>query len=208
MLARVTAVPGQYPDAFVAEFKLFAAELRGFFNAAPLTAALDGLRGVLEADPADAQTLDAFLAAKARLDERGDDADVPLAELMGVAHAATTLRALLLRALSSGLRNDAPDAALAMRQRFRLAELRCEDYVFVLMSRFVNALEREGGAPALAAARSSIAWSHPLAMLLLGVRNLGLGGWMPAECMAIENEVTAWQQDAAYDERDNALRCE
>lgn len=153
------------------------------------------------------QTLDGFLAAKARLDERGDSPDVPLSELMGVAHAATTLRALLLRALSSGLRNDAPDAALAMRQRFRLGELRCEEYVFVLLSRFVNALEREGGATALAAARSSIAWSHPLAVLLLGVRNLGLGGWMPAECMAIENEVTVWQQEASYDERDNALRC-
>ena len=177
---------------------------------------------------------------------------------MGVAHAATTLRALLLRALASGLRNDAPDEALSMRQRYRLAELRCEEYLFVVMSRFINALEgqarrglrgggggagcgapprcavralprawaaahphprppmppqthpprgAQGGSGALAAARSSIAWSHPLAMLLLGVRNIGLGGWMPGECMALENEVTAWQQDAAYDERDNALRC-
>jgi hypothetical protein len=64
----------------------------------------------------------------------------------------------------------------------------------------------QGGASALAAAKSSIAWSHPLAMLLLGIRNLGLGGWMPAECMALENEVTAWQQDAEYDSVDNALR--
>jgi phosphoglucan,water dikinase len=62
---------------------------------------------------------------------------------MGVAHAATTLRALLLRALSSGLRNDAPDASLAMRQRYRLAELRCEEYLFVLMSRFINGLETQ-----------------------------------------------------------------
>jgi hypothetical protein len=69
----------------------------------------------------------------------------PLAEIMGVAHAATTLRALLLRALSSGLRNDAPDAAIAMRQRFRLGELRCEEYLFVLMSRFINALEEQVG---------------------------------------------------------------
>ena len=43
-------------------------------------------------------------------------------------------------------------------------------------------------------------------MLLLGVRNVGLGGWMPTECAALEQEVTAWQQEAAYDERDNALR--
>lgn len=33
MLARVTARPGEYPDAFVSEFRLFAAELREFFNA-------------------------------------------------------------------------------------------------------------------------------------------------------------------------------
>lgn len=225
------------------------------------------------------QTLDAFLAAKARLDDY--QGEPPLSEVMGVAHAATTLRALLLRALSSGLRNDAPDGALSMRQRFRVAELRCEDYLFVLMSRFINALERQvggggalrafgggrgregafgggrsalllgvgwgmlqaaswegraglggtekgssvtrrksarrrglarprpraqGGAAALAAARSSVAWSHPLAMLLLGVRNIGLGGWMPGECMAIENEVTAWQEEAEFDQKDNALR--
>lgn len=43
-------------------------------------------------------------------------------------------------------------------------------------------------------------------MLLLGVRNLGLGGWMPGECMALENEVSAWQQEGAYDQHDNALR--
>ena len=85
--------------------------------------------------------LEAFLAAKARLDAMGEGA--PLVEIMGVAHAATTLRALLLNSLRSGLRNDAPDAALAMRQRFRLAEVRCEEYVFMLMSRFMNELEAQ-----------------------------------------------------------------
>lgn len=87
--------------------------------------------------------LDAFLAAKAKLDAAGDAP--PLAEIMGVAHAATTLRAVLLTALRSGLRNDAPDVALAMRQRFRLAEVRCEEYVFVTMSRFINTLEAQVG---------------------------------------------------------------
>lgn len=204
MLQRITANPGEYSGAFVEQFKIFAAELRDFFNAGGLTTTLEGLRDVLAAEPVDVQTLDGFLAAKARIDDL--DQEPQLAEIMGVAHFATTLRALLLRSLSSGLRNDAPDAALAMRQKFRLAELRCEEYLFVLMSRFINGLEQQGGSAALAAARSSIAWSHPLAMLLLGVRNLGLGGWMPSECMAIENEVTAWQQEAEYDQKDNALR--
>lgn len=37
--------------------------------------------------------------------------------VMDVLHAATTVRALLASGLSSGLRNDAPDNALTMRQR-------------------------------------------------------------------------------------------
>ncbi len=30
---------------------------------------------------------------------------------------------------------------MAMRQRWRLAEIRCEDYAFVLFSRFLNLLD-------------------------------------------------------------------
>lgn len=39
------------------------------------------------------------------------------------------------------MRNDASDDSIAMRQRWRLAEIRCEDYAFVLTSRFINLLE-------------------------------------------------------------------
>ena len=55
MLARITAVPGQYSGAFVEEFRVFAAELREFFNAGNLTATLQSLRDVLAQDPVDAQ---------------------------------------------------------------------------------------------------------------------------------------------------------
>lgn len=55
MLARITAHPGEYPAAFVDEFRTFAAELRDFFNAAPLTSTLEGLRDALASDPADTQ---------------------------------------------------------------------------------------------------------------------------------------------------------
>ena len=48
------------------------------------------------------------------------------------------VRALLAAGLASGPRNDAPDGALAMRQRWRLAELRAEDYAFVLLSQLSN----------------------------------------------------------------------
>jgi surfactin synthase thioesterase subunit len=53
------------------------------------------------------------------------------------------VRAALCSGLSSGPRNDAPDAALAMRQRWRLAELRAEEYAFVLLSQFTNAIEAQ-----------------------------------------------------------------
>jgi phosphoglucan,water dikinase len=36
---------------------------------------------------------------------------------MDVLHAATSVRAMLVSGLTSGLRNDAPDNALAMRQK-------------------------------------------------------------------------------------------
>ena len=45
--------------------------------------------------------------------------------------------------VSVGLRNDAPDASMAMRQRWRLAEIRAEDYAFVLFSSFLNQLNNK-----------------------------------------------------------------
>lgn len=46
-----------------------------------------------------------------------------------------------LQCKSAGMRNDASDDSIAMRQRWRVAEIRCEDYAFVLISRFINLLE-------------------------------------------------------------------
>ena len=42
-----------------------------------------------------------------------------------------------------GLRNDAPDANIAMRQRWRLCDIRAEEVAFVLLSRFLNLLEEQ-----------------------------------------------------------------
>ena len=42
---------------------------------------------------------------------------------------------------------------------------------------------------------------------MLGVRHLGLSGWQPAECMALENELGAWQEKGGLTDRDSALRC-
>lgn len=55
MLKRITATPGQYNDAFIAEFKVFAAELRDFFNAGSLTSVLQGIRPALADEPQNEQ---------------------------------------------------------------------------------------------------------------------------------------------------------
>ncbi len=46
---------------------------------------------------------------------------------------------------AAGMRNDASDDSMAMRQRWRLSEIRAEDYAFVLISRFINLLEERVG---------------------------------------------------------------
>ena len=155
------------------------------------------------------------MAAKALV----DDSDVPSdSQLVDALHALTTVRAVLADGLASGQRNDAPDPAIAMRQRWRLAELRAEEYAFVLLSRLLSMLAEQvrhllthvqcrqkpsgadshcsgaqGGPAHLAAAQDS-AWAKPLAAAVLGVRHMGLSGWQTAECMAVENELAKWQE--------------
>jgi len=66
---------------------------------------------------------------------------------------------------------------------------------------------RQGGAEGLARAGSDGAWALPLGAAVLGVRQLGLAGWEPAECLALENELGAWQAAGGLAEREPALRC-
>ncbi len=44
--------------------------------------------------------------------------------------------------MSAGLRNDVTDDVLAMRQRWRLCDIRLEEYNFVVLSRLINAVEK------------------------------------------------------------------
>ena len=95
--------------------------------------------------------------------------------------------------LASGLRNDAADDALVMRQRFRLADLRCEDYAFVLAARVLGLLEAAEASGGLAQGGEK-AWAPPVGALVLCARHLGLSGWRPSECMALDEELTNWQK--------------
>jgi phosphoglucan, water dikinase len=107
--------------------------------------------------------------------------------------ACMQVRSQLVAGLATGLRNDAPDQAMVMRQRWRLAELRCEDYAFILLSRYVNDIYNNGTTSQLTQGKNDV-WAQPLGMLVLSVRHLGLSGWKPAECFALDADISTWQK--------------
>lgn len=49
-------------------------------------------------------------------------------------------------------------------------------------------------------------WALPLGAALLAVRHLGLGGWDPRECLAVENELRSWQKLGCFSKQEPALR--
>ena len=157
MIERLEA-EGGYNEDFLNEFRTFRKELRGFFSASTLLDILDAIRPSLddtslqveevhvrdtdlinECKPrllaCGAQAIDRLVAAKAVIDGTAAPSE---SQLIDALHALTTVRAILADGLASGQRNDAPESAIAMRQRWRLAELRAEDYAFVLLSRLIT----------------------------------------------------------------------
>lgn len=200
MLARVTKNPGEYNEAFVKEFRTFYAELKDFFNAGSLTEQLEGLRSSI--DEGGRPILDHFLSSKADLDKMISSETAKVAEsVLGTLHALTCLRERLLQGLESGLRNDASDAAIAMRQKWRLSELGLEDYAFVLLSRLINAFESEGGASWLSEEVKGGRvgkWTPALTSLAIAVQQLRLSGLQKEECAAIKNELLAWSATGIF----------
>ncbi|XP_010546804.1 PREDICTED: phosphoglucan, water dikinase, chloroplastic isoform X2 [Tarenaya hassleriana] len=193
MLERITKNPGEYNEAFVEQFRIFHNELKDFFNAGSLTEQLDSIRASM--DDRGLSALNLFSECKMRLDSLRDSTDVP--ELIKMMHALNSLRDAIVKGLESGLRNDAPDAAIAMRQKWRLCEIGLEDYFFVLLSRFLNALEIVGGSCQLAEdveSKNVGSWNDPLDALILGVHQVGLSGWKREECAAIGNELKSWKE--------------
>lgn len=202
MLTKITANSGEFPVAFISEFAKFLGELRDFFNAGSLIDIINAVRPSL--DDSTKQVVDMFVRAKNVVDKAGVNANDN--QLMDALHSATTVRAVIAAGLSSGMRNDVPDGVLSQRQRWRLAEIRLEDYVFVLLSRFENSIEGRGGSKMLATAADG-SWALPIGAMVVGLRNLGLTGFDLSECMALEFELTAWQKVGTFSEsRDAALR--
>ncbi|XP_043707593.1 phosphoglucan, water dikinase, chloroplastic-like [Telopea speciosissima] len=204
MLARISRNSGEYSDAFVEQFKIFHHELKDFFNAGSLTEQLESIKVSMDGQSLSAMT--SFLECKKNQDKleesnnfsKDDDIDL----LMKTLQSLEALRAVLIKGLESGLRNDAPDTAIAMRQKWRLCEIGLEDYSFVLLSRFLNALEAMGGSSWLAQSAGSknvSSWGEPICAFIAGIGQLGLSAWKPKECKAIESELFAWQQKGLFE---------
>ncbi|WOL14413.1 phosphoglucan, water dikinase, chloroplastic [Canna indica] len=204
MLARITKTPGEYNEAFIEQFKIFYNELKDFFNAGSLTEQLESIKESL--DEHNLQALYQFFDSKKNLEKIQEEKNFlgngGVESLMETLKSLTNVRSLILKGLESGLRNDASDAAIAMRQKWRLCEIGLEDYSFVLLSRFVNSLEEMGGSLWLAqnvGSKNISAWTHPLVALNTGLRQLGLSGWKSEECSAIQNELLTWLQKGISD---------
>lgn len=120
ILAAITAQGASFNPAFVAEFKVFYAELCEFFNAPELGRRLATLAGHL---PELAQPYAAWESARS-----GGDA-------LGKAEGALALR----RAAYALLAGAAPD----IRQSLRIADIGLEDYAFAALSPLCGEVERD-----------------------------------------------------------------
>ncbi|KAJ4896691.1 hypothetical protein Rs2_23485 [Raphanus sativus] len=107
-------------------FKIFHNELKDFLNAGSLTEQLDSMK--ISMDERGLSSLSLFFECKERLDATGESTNV--LELIKTMHSLASLRETIVKELNSGLRNDAPDTAIAMRQKWRLCEIGLEDCFF------------------------------------------------------------------------------
>lgn len=198
MLARITKTPGEYNEAFVEQFKIFYSELKDFFNAGSLLEQLESIEQSLNESGLEA--LSSFLKTKKNLDQLEDAKDLDenggVHVLLKTLLSLSYLRSILMKGLESGLRNDAPDSAIAMRQKWRLCEIGLEDYSFVLLSRYINALEALGGSASLAEGlpTNTSLWDDALDALIIGINQVCFSGWKPNECSALVNELLSWKQ--------------
>ncbi|XP_014513502.1 phosphoglucan, water dikinase, chloroplastic [Vigna radiata var. radiata] len=207
MLTKITKNPGEYSESFVKEFKIFHLELKDFFNAGSLAEQLESIHESM--DEYGISALNSFLECKKNMDtvavSTAATEDV-IKLLFKTMESLNVLRETIVKGLESGLRNDAPDSAIAMRQKWRLCEIGLEDYSFVLLSRFLNELEVMGGASWLAAnvqSKNVNLWNDPLGALIIGIHQLKLSGWKPEECGAIENELIAWSKRGLHEREGN-----
>ena len=185
MLERITTDGNEYSEAFVEEFKRFTVELREFFSASSLDEQLSEIGASMGGE--EVEKIHSFFHAKQAAPSSQPEAEnrSSLADLLALMDRTTDLRQMFCRALSSGLRNDAPEAALEMRQKYRLCEIALENFAFTVASRALNAFEDSGDSSTLQD------FDKLLVVLQKCMLNLSLNGFLQAECSAISNEILA-----------------
>ncbi|KAI5404680.1 hypothetical protein KIW84_051734 [Lathyrus oleraceus] len=178
MLAKITKNPGEYSETFVEQFKIFHRELKDFFNAGSLAEQLESIYESL--DEYGMSALDSFFECKKNMDATAESTtskEQGVKLLFKTMESLNALRDTIVKDLESGLRNDAPDSVIAMRQKL------------------LNVLEVMEGASWLASnleSKNVNSWNDPLGALTIGVHQLKLSNWKPEECGTIENELIAW----------------
>jgi phosphoglucan,water dikinase len=167
LLERISSPHAAYPAAFIAEFRKFHEELREFFNARSLDEQLETLAdgcGALSTLIRD------YHACKENVETLSDQ--------LSALHALSGLRA--------GLQEELKTRKGSCAQKLRVADIKLEDYGFVLLSRLANGFENT---------ENRLPWGQVLPVIGLGVSNLRFSGLDAAECSAVENELEAWALD-------------
>ncbi|MBN1842730.1 MAG: TIM barrel protein [Deltaproteobacteria bacterium] len=173
LLLRITAAGADYSPSFVEAFMRFHEDLKEFFNARSLDEQLVALSQKSRAWQAD--LIREFLDAKEKA--------VSPEELEAAFELMTRLRSQLKDRLKGNTSAEAQD--------LQLADIRLEDFSFVLLSRVINHLD---------GLKDKLPWLPALHLLALTIENLRLSGFDANECQAIEAELAAWSQ--GFDPRD------
>jgi phosphoglucan,water dikinase len=171
LLKRIIAPGSDYSLSFVEEFRQFHRELREFFNARSLDEQLTALM-----DKGTTALVMDFLDAKNKTG--------------GPEQLLDCFR--LLTALRSHFIETSMDGNGSERQQFQMADIRLEDFSFIVLSRLINHYE---------AVAEGIPWDPVLQCLILMIENLRLGGFDAEECGAIEAELKAWAE--GFDKQDS-----
>ncbi len=177
LLERFTDPAGNYPPAFVEQFKIFHEELREFFNARSLEERLQAL--LPEVDSAPAGLIRQFLNQNA--------ANQP-GERRACFQTLTALREALTALLERHADTD----------EFLLADIALEDRAFVLLSEIINDFEHHH--------RPDSDAESATGTLILALHNLVLSRIEQAESHAVENELRAWGSLSPATSREEILR--
>eukprot|EP00741_Cyanophora_paradoxa_P004807 tig00000829_g4664.t1 len=165
ILRRITTPGTNYPDIFISQFRLFHQELLEFFNATGLE---DHLNGMVQRGEPDSKGW----AQLQQMQFQGDK----LITLMRLTSVREHLAAIINGEEGLHITGDT-------FQRIRIADIRMEEYAFVVLSELINSLGADGHRRL-----DKDSWARAIAALGLTVRNVGLGGVDAEECKALYNE--------------------